>query len=653
MKRISLFFSALIALVGCDSGTMMTGDTGTPGEDSSTGMCPAAGVTVSGEINSNTTWDCPLYVLTERVYVVDDAVLTINPGVTILGETGVSEAPALIVTRGAQLVAEGTAAEPIVFTSGNPEGARVTGDWAGVVLLGSATTNDGACIDDADTGTPACDAPGFLEDRIEGIEVGDDRGRYGGSDDASSCGSLEYVRIEYAGRELSPDNELNGLTIGGCGSGTNLSYIQVHRGKDDGIEFFGGTASIDHAVISGASDDGLDCDEGWRGNAQFIVVQQFAGIGDNAIECDSLGSDEDAEPRTNPTMSNFTLVGAGEGRVMVLREGFRGTLRNFVVTNFSSPPDLRAAEVDLNSEWPAMLSVENSFMYMVGDFPAETGEDDDDGGYDEEAAFTASERMNDFATDPMLTSMSATAPNYMPGVALAGTTPPAGGHQRDLCRRVRDGRYQLGRRLDRLPRKLILYPPCSTTRRAVTFRWPPVSSGLPRGLERTASSAHVGRCSRPGAPTRRARTPSNAGGQRGTQHDGRRRAQGRASHATHEACVASVGVLRLRGVEPGHVRRDDPELCSRPGDLAGLSGSNDDRGAGPPSLDSVADAPTLLGAALMTVGGGLGRTTERWGIAPRRSADRPRPRGTGGSRLPRHRRKPPSRGAGDQTPPSR
>ncbi|HBQ13435.1 MAG TPA: hypothetical protein DEF51_20595, partial [Myxococcales bacterium] len=273
---------------------------------------------------------------------------------------------------------------------------------------------------------PECDAPGFFEDRVEGIEVGDDRGRYGGGDDGSSCGTLQYVRIEFAGAELSPDNELNGLTVAGCGSGTTLSYVQVHRGKDDGIEFFGGTANLDHAIISGPSDDGLDCDEGWRGEAQFIVVHQFPGIGDNAIECDNLGSDESAEPRTNPSISNITLVGAGEGRVAVLREGFRADIDNLVAVNFNAPPDLRSEELNLADEWPTNLSIENSYFYEVGDFPAETGEDDDDMGFDEAAAFTDPARNNDFETDPMLGDTSITAPNYIPGVALSGVAPAFG-----------------------------------------------------------------------------------------------------------------------------------------------------------------------------------------------------------------------------------
>jgi hypothetical protein len=202
-----------------------------------------------------------------------------------------SEVAALIVSRGSQLEAVGTAALPIVFTSGNAVGDRITGDWAGVALLGNATLNNGT------------DTAGVFTDNLEGVDPTDARGIYGGNNDASSCGHLEYVRIEFGGDEFSTDNELNGLTLAGCGSGTTLSHIQVHRGKDDGIEFFGGTAGMDHVVISGASDDSLDWDQGWRGNVQFLVVHQFEGIGDAGFEADNYGSMELATPRSNPPSS--------------------------------------------------------------------------------------------------------------------------------------------------------------------------------------------------------------------------------------------------------------------------------------------------------------------------------------------------------------
>ena len=308
---------------------------------------------------------CPLYVLQGTVFVVGDSTLTVEAGTEIIGETGAAEAAALIVTRGSQLVANGTATDPVVFTSGNLPGARVTGDWAGVALLGSATTNDGECSG----GTGAACTGGFLQDRIEGIDAADPRSLYGGTDDASSCGSLRYVRIEFAGRELSPDNELNGLTLGACGSGTTLSYLQIHRGKDDAIEFFGGTASMDHVLLSGASDDSLDFDEGWRGNGQFIVVHQFAGIGDRGIEADNLGANEAAAPVTQPYLWNVTMVGTEDNQVALFREGMTGIFGNFLATGYGKPIDVVASTVDPNTTWPDDFVMEGSLLSMNGAVP--------------------------------------------------------------------------------------------------------------------------------------------------------------------------------------------------------------------------------------------------------------------------------------------
>ncbi len=447
-----------LALTGCDNG-MTNPDGGRPGTDSgpqpdgSTPNCPDE-VAVSGEITEDTTWDCPAYVLSGHVFVTSDSTLTIAAGTTIYGDTSSSEAAALIITRGSQLNAVGTADAPIVFTSGNPEGARASGDWAGVVLLGQATTNDGNCIGDGDTSTDACDAPGYLEDRIEGLPSGDDRALYGGTDESSSCGTLRYVRIEFAGRELSPDNELNGLSVGACGSGTDVSYLQIHRGKDDAVELWGGTMSMHHVVFSGASDDSLDMDEGWRGNVQFMIVHQFPGFGDNGIEADNLGGNEDATPRTHPSIWNATFIGTDQNRAMLLREGMEGLMHNVVLESYGQPPDVQGRQVDPNTFWPGDLVIANSFFHDVGDFPAEDMNADevyafartmdstlpatrpegdaglsdaqksllaslerehldDDMAFDEEAAMTAAERENHFDVDPGIGSTSVTAPNYV------------------------------------------------------------------------------------------------------------------------------------------------------------------------------------------------------------------------------------------------
>lgn len=120
--------------------------------------------------------------------------------------------------------------------------------------------------------------------QIEGVPHGDTRGAFGGSDAGSSCGIMEYTRIEFAGFEVYANNELNGLTLGGCGDGTIVRHVQVHRALDDGIEVFGGTVDLQNIVITGAGDDSLDWDMGWRGRVQFLAIQQHADTGDNAFE---------------------------------------------------------------------------------------------------------------------------------------------------------------------------------------------------------------------------------------------------------------------------------------------------------------------------------------------------------------------------------
>ena len=406
---LMLGIAAFGAGCGDDSGSTTTTSTTTSttnpmdmGVDAG-GNCPATGdVMITADITEDTTWSCPSYVLVGQIFVTGNSTLTIEPGVEIFGDSATIPKGALIVTRGSQL---------------NAVGDRATGDWAGVALLGNATINSGT------------NNAGVIEGRLEGLPPTEPKALYGGSDDASSCGHLEYVRIEFAGAELSVDNELNGLTLAGCGSGTEVSYVQVHRGFDDGIECFGGTVGMDHVIISGSADDGLDWDLGWRGDVQFLVIHQFAGVGDNGIEADNLGSNELATPRSNPRLFNVTMVGSARG--MVLREGTRGLLRNFIIQDFASEAvDLRATTNDLSMEWPSQLSIENSFFFNNGAYTDETtvAADNDDNGFDEQAAIEDPDRHNTVGTDPMLGSTSITAPNYVPAnTALNGqATPPAG-----------------------------------------------------------------------------------------------------------------------------------------------------------------------------------------------------------------------------------
>lgn len=400
------------------------GTAGTAGAAGTAGTGGASGGAaeehVSGEITADTTWSADtLYILDDLTYVVNDSTLTIEPGTTIRGGgTG----SALIVTRGSRLVAEGTAENPIVFTSAVDEGLRGPGDWGGVALLGGATVN--------------VEGP-----QLEGIEALAARGAYGGTDDAHDCGSLEYVRIEFAGFEFSMDNELNGLTLAGCGTATNIDYVQVHRGSDDGIEVFGGKVDVKHAVLTNIQDDSIDWDFGWTGRAQFVVIRHDADASDAGFEADNGNPATEALPRSEPNIFNVTLVG-GEGSTspgMVLRRGTWGAIQNAIITGFPvSGVDIRDAfSVAGTAATPPRLFVANSIFFQNGEGGTEHADadgadaDDDDATFDEDAFLRGPGLANRFDVDPGLPdAANVTAPNLVPAAtsaaATGGATPPAG-----------------------------------------------------------------------------------------------------------------------------------------------------------------------------------------------------------------------------------
>jgi hypothetical protein len=277
-------------------------------------------VTVDSDITSDTTWTSDnVYSLESIVFVTGDSTLTIEPGTLIVGQAGTetTRPGGLVVTNGSTLEASGDEDNPIIFTSAQDPADRQAGDWAGVVLLGDATLN-------VDGGTNS----------IEGLDPSESKGEYGGSNDAHDCGTVEYVRIEFAGDEFAQDEELNGLTLGGCGSETTVNHVQVHRGLDDGIEIFGGTLDLRYVIASEAGDDGLDFDEGFRGRVQYALASS-AAISDSprAFEWDNQGDDFDAEPRTDVTLFNGTIYQTTESPTdgMRLREGVGGEIANVLV----------------------------------------------------------------------------------------------------------------------------------------------------------------------------------------------------------------------------------------------------------------------------------------------------------------------------------
>lgn len=255
--------------------------------------------TLKGDITANRTIEnTKIWILSGNVYIKNGATLTIPAGTII---KGLSKS-ALVVTRGAKLMAEGTVQQPIIFTSAQPAGQRTIGDWGGIVILGKATTN---------TQYNNVQGVGQIEGGIDNA-AGD--GLYGGSDDADNSGSLKYVRIEFGGFPFEPNKEVNSLTLGGVGSGTKLEYIQCSYGGDDDYEFFGGTVNAKYLVSYANTDDNFDTDLGYRGNIQFGVALRDTAIADAAGASNGFESDNDAAgsartPFTANTFSNMTVLG--------------------------------------------------------------------------------------------------------------------------------------------------------------------------------------------------------------------------------------------------------------------------------------------------------------------------------------------------------
>jgi len=254
---------------------------------------PSAGSTVSltGNITSNVTLKSDInYVLDGWVYVKSGATITIEPGTVIKGK--VDTKASLVIERGAKIMAIGTAAKPIVFTSAKPAGSRAAGDWGGIVLCGNAKINV--------TGGEA---------EIEG-GLGT---KYGGTDDNDNSGTLQYVRIEFAGYAFMPDKEINGLTFGAVGKGTTIDYIQVSFANDDSFEWFGGTVNCKHLIAFSGLDDEFDTDFGFSGFVQYAVGLRDPSIADisksNGFESDNDGSGSTNIPTTNPRFANVSLFG--------------------------------------------------------------------------------------------------------------------------------------------------------------------------------------------------------------------------------------------------------------------------------------------------------------------------------------------------------
>lgn len=331
----------------------------------------AADVIVTGKIAQNTTWTASnRYLLSGYVFVTPGATLTIEPGTIIQGRVSSgSSAAALVVSRGARINAAGTAQRPIIFTSeldqlnGNLT-ERDTGLWGGVVILGNASINSRA--NGAAAGTPA-------QDQVEGFSVtGDDVGliTFGGTDDADNSGTFRYVSIRHGGAVIGTANEINGLTLGGVGSGTTIEYVEVFANKDDGFEWFGGTVNAKYLVSAFNNDDAFDFDQGFRGNLQYlfaILGDIGSDFGDKGFEWDGATTPLTASPKAKTTVANATIIGASTaGKLsyaLNIRDSAEALVFNSVFVNFEKMVDLEN-DVD-DGPNPAPIFKNNIFFSQV------------------------------------------------------------------------------------------------------------------------------------------------------------------------------------------------------------------------------------------------------------------------------------------------
>lgn len=291
---------------------------------------PKAPETVKGLITTNRTLTADrVWILDGYVRVMSGATLTVEPGTVVRGDK--ASKAALIVERGGKLIANGTAAKPIIFTSNQPVGQRAIGDWSGVILCGNAPINQ---------------AGGIAQ--YEGGILGADVALYGGgttSNAADNSGILTFVRIEYAGLAIQQDREINSLTMAGVGSGTIIENVQVSFGGDDGFEWFGGTVNCKNLIAYRCTDDDFDFEFGYVGRIQYAISIKDPNVFDasasgasNGIECDN-GATVNDNPANKPLLSNFTFIGPGaaanakHNSGVIFRKGTRFVLRNSIIVD--------------------------------------------------------------------------------------------------------------------------------------------------------------------------------------------------------------------------------------------------------------------------------------------------------------------------------
>lgn len=325
---------------------------------------PYADSTLEGNITSDTTLDASkIWLLKGRVSVEDGVTLTIPAGTIIKAASGTgADASTLIIARGAKLIADGTADAPIVMTSisdnievggtypssGAALNVDTRGLWGGLLILGKA---------------PSSFSGDVTELQIEGIPTSDTNGLYGGTDAADDSGSIQYLSIRHGGAEIGEGNEINGLTLGGVGSGTTINHIEVLGNVDDGIEFFGGTVNASNLLVWGQGDDAIDIDQAYAGTIDGAMVI-LTSASDHGFEID--GPEGAATGRF--TIKNATVIGATDdcdaegvdGEMADFRKGATGDVMNVLFKDFAGGKDVELdASADATTYTAGTLTFEN------------------------------------------------------------------------------------------------------------------------------------------------------------------------------------------------------------------------------------------------------------------------------------------------------
>ena len=307
---------------------------------------PSTTITKSGQITQDETWDSTKVVqLNGRVTVTNGATLTIKPGTIIKAEAGQeANASTLIIARGAKIMAEGTSTSPIIFTSiaDNIQSGEIvspnlnstySGLWGGILILGKA---------------PISVQGDVLSTQIEGIPPSDTNGLYGGNNPTDNSGVLKYVSIRHGGALIGAGNEINGLTLGGVGSGTTIEHIEVVANVDDGIEWFGGNVDCSNLLVWHQGDDAFDIDQSYSGTINNVV---FIGneSSDHALEIDG----PEGSMNGSFTLTNGTFIGYNPngGEYADFRDGARGSLTNLCFQNFSDNSDVELDDVTTSDNY--------------------------------------------------------------------------------------------------------------------------------------------------------------------------------------------------------------------------------------------------------------------------------------------------------------